>query len=231
PYEGYVWARSEKSVKFRVALESGDGARVHAEAELRVTGAEWQRLDFTVTPKGDEEAGRLAIVLRQPGAVVLGHVFLQPGEWGRFKGLPLRRDVVEGLIEQKLTVLRYGGSMVNHAGYRWKKMIGPRDRRPPGPGTWYRYSTNGWGVLDFLDLCEAAGFLGIPALNMGETPEDLADFIEYVNGPADSTWGRRRQADGHPAPYGLRYLELGNEERVDEKYFEQFRPLAEAVWA
>jgi alpha-L-arabinofuranosidase len=231
PYEGYVWARSEKPAKIRVALESGDGARVHAEAELRVTGAEWQRLDFTVTPKADEEAGRLAIMLRQPGAVVLGHVFLQPGEWGRFKGLPLRRDVVEGLVEQKLTVLRYGGSMVNHAEYRWKKMIGPRDRRPPTAGTWYRYSTNGWGILDFLNLCEAAGFLGIPAFNMGETPRDMADFMEYVNGPADGEWGRKRAADGHPAPYGLRYLELGNEERIDEAYYDQFRPLAEAIWA
>jgi alpha-L-arabinofuranosidase len=231
PYEGYVWVRSEKPAKFWVTLESGDGAKVHAEAELRSAGGEWQRLDFALTPKADEGAGRLAVVLRQPGAVVLGHVFLQPGEWGRFKGLPVRRDVAEGLVAQKLSVLRYGGSMVNDAEYRWKKMIGPRDRRPPYAGFWYRYSTNGWGVLDFLNLCEAAGFVGIPALNMGETPRDLADFIEYVNGPADSEWGRKRAADGHPAPYALRYLELGNEERIDDKYFELFRPMAEAVWA
>jgi alpha-L-arabinofuranosidase len=229
-YEGYVWARAEKPARLWVALESGDGARVQAETELRIAGGEWQRLDFTLTPKADEVAGRLALVLRQPGAVVIGHAFLQPGEWGRFHGLPLRRDVVEGLIEQKLTVLRYGGSMVNHAQYRWKNMTGPRDRRPPTAGTWYPYSTNGWGVLDFLNLCEAAGFLGIPALNMGETPRDLADFIEYVNGPPDSPWGRKRAADGHPTPYGLRYLELGNEERIDDKYFDQFRPLAEAIW-
>jgi alpha-L-arabinofuranosidase len=121
--------------------------------------------------------------------------------------------------------------MVNHPEYRWKKMIGPRDRRPPTAGTWYRYSSNGWGILDFLDLCEAAGFLGIPAFNMGESPRDMADFIEYVNGPADSEWGRKRVADGHPAPYNLRRLELGNEERIDEKYFETFRKLAEEIWA
>jgi alpha-L-arabinofuranosidase len=41
-------------------------------------------------------------------------------------------------------VLRYGGSMVNNDGYKWKKMIGPRDRRPPYAGHWYRYSSNGW---------------------------------------------------------------------------------------
>jgi alpha-L-arabinofuranosidase len=182
-------------------------------------------------PRADEHTGRLTLKLKRPGAVVVGHAFLQPGEWGRFEGLPLRKDVVEGLVAQKLSVLRYGGSMVNHDEYRWKKMIGPRDRRPPSAGTWYRYSTNGWGIIDFLDLCEAAGFLGIPAFNMGETPGDMAEFMRYVNSAPDSEWGRKRAADGHPRPYGVCYLELGNEERVDEKYFERFKALAEAIWA
>jgi alpha-L-arabinofuranosidase len=139
--------------------------------------------------------------------------------------------VLESLIDQRLTVLRYGGSMINHSEYRWKNMIGPRDRRPPHQGTWYRYSTNGWGIFDFLNLCEAAGFLAIPAVNMGESPQDMADFIEYVNGPSDSRWGRRRIEDGHAQPYNLRYLELGNEERIDAAYVERFRALAEAIWA
>jgi alpha-L-arabinofuranosidase len=156
---------------------------------------------------------------------------LQPGAWGRFKGLPVRRDVAEALVAQGLTVLRYGGSMVNAPEYRWEKMIGPRDRRPPYRGTWYPYSSNGWGIVDFVAFCEAAGFLAIPAFNMDETPQDLADFVEYVNGPADSRWGRKRAADGHPEPYRLKYLELGNEEAVDESYWQRFRPLAEAVWA
>ena len=115
--------------------------------------------------------------------------------------------------------------------YRWKDMIGPRDRRPPYHGTWYAYSSNGWGILDFLNFCEAAGFLGIPAFNLGETPQDMADFMEYVNGSRSSPWGRRRAADGHPAPYRLRYLELGNEEAVDEAYWLKFKALAEAIWA
>jgi hypothetical protein len=230
-YEGYVWVRGERPVELWLALESGDGSKVHAETRLRVESGDWDRMSFTFTPQADEETGRLALKLKQPGAVMIGHVFLQPGAWGRFKGLPLRKDVVDGLIEQKLGVLRYGGSMVNNDEYRWKKMIGPRDRRPPYTGFWYRYSTNGWGIIDFLDLCEAAGILGIPAFNMGESARDMADFIEYVNGSADSDWGRKRTADGHPRPYGLRYLELGNEERIDDKYVERFQALAEAIWA
>jgi hypothetical protein len=230
-YEGYVWAWAEKPADLWAALESPDGSRTRAETRLRVAGDGWQRLPFDLTPSDDEESGRLALKLKQPGAVVVGHAFLQPGPWGRFKELPVRRDVVEGLIDQKHSVLRYGGSMVNHPDYRWKNMIGPRDRRPPTAGTWYRHSSNGWGIVDFLNLCEAAGFLGVPAFNMGETPRDMADFVEYVNGPADGEWGRKRAADGHLQPYRLRYLELGNEERIDGRYFERFRPLAEAIWA
>ncbi|HVX11100.1 MAG TPA: alpha-L-arabinofuranosidase C-terminal domain-containing protein [Pirellulales bacterium] len=232
PYEGYVWVRSEKSTDLWLTLENADGA--HRVAEKRVSvprGESWQRFDFNLTPTADVDNGRLAVSLRQPGSVVLGHVFLQPGEWGRYHGLPDRRDVVTGLVEQRLTVLRYGGSMINHPAYRWKKMIGPRDRRPPHVGTWYGYSTNGWGIFDFLDLCDAVGWLAIPAVNMGESPSDMADFVEYVNGSPDSEWGRRRAADGHPEPYRLRYIELGNEERVDAAYVDRFRPLAEAIWS
>ncbi|MGA2255785.1 MAG: family 16 glycoside hydrolase, partial [Thermoguttaceae bacterium] len=230
PYEGYVWVRAEQPTTLFAALESREGSQVYAETTLAVAGNSWQRLYFTLTPSAADKAGRLALKLKQPGSIVLGHAFLQPGEWGRFKGLPVRRDVAEGLVDQGITVLRYGGSMVNQGDYKWKKMIGPRDRRPPYAGTWYRYSSNGWGIPDFMNFCEAAGFEYIPAFNMGETPQDMADFIQYAKGPAESQWGRRRVADGHSQPYRLRYMELGNEERVDENYFQKFKALAETIW-
>lgn len=120
--------------------------------------------------------------------------------------------------------------MINAKEYRWKKMIGPRDRRPPHRGTWYPYSSNGWGIIDFLDFCEAAGFLGIPAFNIEETPEDMVDFVEYVNGDRKTEWGAKRSEDSHPQPYHLKYIEIGNEEAINEYYFQRFKLLAEAIW-
>ena len=230
-YEGCLWVRSEHPVEFFVALESGDGQTVAAEARLIVTSNDWQRLEFNLTPDSNIIRGRFAVKLKQPGAITVGYVFLQPGEWGRFKGLPVRREVAEGMLDQGITVLRYGGSMVNAPGYRWEKMIGPRDRRPPYHGTWYSYASNGWGIPDFLNFCETAGFLGIPDFNVNESPSAMADFIEYANGPANTVWGARRLADGHPQPYGLKYLELGNEECVNEIYAAKFEALARAIWA
>lgn len=230
PYEGRIWLRADSPAEVWLSAESADGTKVYAETRVDAPAGDWIPADFTLLPTQGDTAGRLAVTLRKPGTVDVGYVFLQPGEWGRLKGLPVRKDVAEALIAQKLTVLRYGGSMVNAPEYRWKKMAGARDKRPPYKGTWYPYSTNGWGIIDFIDLCEACGFLYVPAFNMGETPEDMADFMEYVNGPASSPWGAKRAATGHPEPYRLKYLELGNEEKVDDEYLAKFRPLAEAIW-
>ena len=71
----------------------------------------------------------------------------------RFRGLPLRGDIGQAMVDQGLTFLRYGGTMINISGYRFKKMIGDRDKRPPYHGHWYRWSTNGFGIEDFLQFC------------------------------------------------------------------------------
>lgn len=231
PYNGFVWAKADRPATLHVSAEDQTGAVVLATKPLPVKAGDWQKIEFTLTPGTADTRGRLTLSLKEAGSVVLGHVAVHPGDWGQFKGLPVRRDVSEALINQGLTVLRYGGSMVNCPEYRWKKMIGPRDRRPPYRGTWYPYSTNGWGIIDFINFCEAAGFLCIPDLNMDETPQDMADFVEYINGPAESPWGRRRVQDGHPEPYRLKYIQLGNEEAVNETYWQKFKPLVEAIWS
>ena len=230
-YTGILDVRSDAPTTVWVALENADGSTVYAEESLSVTSNHWQQLGFNLTPSASDGNGRLAIKLKQPGSVVVGYAFLQPGPWGCFQGLPVRKDVVLGLVNQGITVLRYGGSMVNASAYRWKNMVGPRDRRPPYMGTWYPYSTDGWGIPDFLNLCEAAGFLAVPDFNLNETPQDMADFLRYVNGATNTVWGAQRLADGHPQPYNLKYLELGNEETVDAGYYQKFQALAAAIWA
>ena len=230
-YEGCVDVRADSPTPFTVALQSADGSVTYAQTNLLVSSNIWQQVKFTLTPSASDPSGRFAISLTQPGSVVIGYAFLSPGAWGRFAGLPVRNDLAQGLINQGVTVLRYGGSMVNAAAYRWKNMIGPRDGRPPYNGTWYPYSTDGWGILDFLNFCEAAGFLGVPDFNINEAPQDMADFMQYVNGATNTTWGARRAADGHPQPYNLKYIELGNEERVDANYYQKFQALAQAIWA
>jgi hypothetical protein len=152
-YEGVLDARADVLTPVTVALESADGMAIYAQTNLLVTSNNWQHLDFSLTPSTSDTNGRITISLTQPGSVVVGYAFLQPGAWGRFQNLPVRKDVADGLVTQGVTVLRYGGSMVNASGYRWKKMVGPRERRPPYTGTWYPYSSDGWAIPDFLNFC------------------------------------------------------------------------------
>lgn len=230
-YEGSLWARAVMPVQLIVTLEDEAGAHVAAEQTLSINSPQWQRVEFQLMPNVELSKGRFAIKLRQPGAVSLGYVELHPGSWGQFKGLPVRRDVAEAIIDQGVTVLRYGGSMVNNPNYLWKNMIGPRAQRQPYRGHWYAHSTNGFGILDFLNFCEAAGLEAIPAFSMHQTPEDMRDFIEYAKGDGKSGWSQRRVADGHPTPYRLKYLQLGNEERVDLAYAAKFEAMARLIWA
>jgi hypothetical protein len=233
-YDGHLWARAEGATSVVVSLASADGARVYATKQVAVGDGGrggWQRYDFALTPDATDAGGRLEVGLKAPGAVTLGYVFLEPGAWGRLGGLPVRGDVAAALREEGISAMRYGGSMVNNGEYRWKKMIGDRDRRPPYKNVWYAHSSNGWGIVDFLNFAEVAHIFPIPDFNADESPADMVDFIEYVNGDATTPWGARRVAEGHAAPYGLTHLELGNEERVDENYFKRFEPLARAIWA
>lgn len=236
PYEGVLRIRADRDTKVYVSLLDASGSEKLAEKLLDVKpGKDYQRLEFTLVPSGADKAGRFAISLKQPGSVTIGYAFLQPGAWGRFAGLPLRKDLVNALIAMGVRVVRYDGSMVNKCPdgqlYKWKEMIGPRDLRKPYRGNFNPYASHGFGIFDFLNLCEKAGFLAVPGVRTDETPADMVDFVEYVNGPADSPWGRKRAADGHPAPYNLTHLEIGNEDRLDDHYAERFEMLARAIWA
>jgi hypothetical protein len=230
-YDGCLDARADAPVTVTLSLESTNGLAIYAQTNLLVASNNWEHLNFSLTPSSGDTNGQFVITLTQPGSVTVGYAFLEPGAWGQFAGLPVRKDVAQGLVNQGVTVLRYGGSMVNAAGYRWTNMIGARDLRPPYNGTWYPYSSDGWGIPDFLNFCEAAGFLGIPDFNINETPQDMANFIQYATGLTNSVWGAKRMADGHPQPYNLPYLELGNEEAVNNIYYQKFQAIAQAIWA
>jgi alpha-L-arabinofuranosidase len=242
-YEGTVVVRADKredagDVELVAALQRGDGDATYAETVIVVPAdGEWHVVDFELTPDAADTQSRLAMMLRAPGSVAFDYVALHPGEWGRFKGLPVRKDIADALVDQGLTVLRYGGGMINTRDlearsvgpvYRWKHMIGPRADRAPYWGSFYRYASNGFGIIDFLAFCQAAGFLAVPTLSSLEDPQDVADFIEYVNGDASTEWGARRIADGHPEPFDVKYLCVGNEE-WGQHYVDEFGPLVDAI--
>lgn len=207
PYEGYIRVKSARPTELWVSLRQEDGS-VLAERKL-VANGNYERLAFDLTPSADDAKGRFAITLKQPGSVTLGYVFLQPGAWGRYKGLPIRKDLAEALLAQGIRVLRFNGGMIEVPGYRWKNLRGPRDERAPYDGFYDRYCSSGFGPAEAIAFGKAAGIPVITGLNIDETPEDVADFI---------------------ATCRPRFYQVANETHFDRKYVDKFESVAEAVW-
>ena len=236
-FQGRVYLRArDMRGGVTVALLSADGTRTYAAQTFRDITGNWSRYSFRFKSNDADKNARFAVWLDRPGTLWLDQAVLMGTGAEQFRGLPVRADIAKALVREGITFLRYGGTMVNVPGYRWKTMIGDSDRRPPYVGNWYPYSTNGFGIEDFLRFCEAAHIEPAFALNIEETPQDAADLVDYLNGPPATVWGRRRAANGHPAPYHVHYIEIGNEEVIGgddaagyAHYVERFRVLSQAM--
>lgn len=219
-----------------VALQSNDGKKEYARYKINGVNEKWNKYSFELTSNNNDTNARFTIFIDKPGKLWIDQVTLMSTGKYQFKGLPFRNDIGQAIVNQGLNFLRYGGTMVNAPEYRFKKMIGDRDKRPPYRGHWYSYSTNGFGIEDFLQFCEAAGFTPSFAINIEETAEDAADMIEYLNGSTDTKWGKIRAQNGHPKPYGVKYIEIGNEEVIHsddaagyDHYIDRFNEIYEAI--
>ncbi|HLK59701.1 MAG TPA: family 16 glycoside hydrolase [Chthonomonadaceae bacterium] len=237
-YAGRLYLRQQGYAgRVIVALQSADGTQTYAQQALAPGGTDWTRREFTLHTTTTDPNARFGIGIDQPGTVWVDQVTLMPTGSDLFHGLPFRADIGKALAAEGLTFLRYGGSMVNAPEYRWKQMIGDRDHRPQYLGTWYPHSTDGFGIEEFLQFCEAAHIEPAFAINIEETPQDAADLVEYLNGPVSSPWGARRAANGHPKPYHVHTIEIGNEEAIggDQReyahYLERFKLLEPTMHA
>jgi alpha-N-arabinofuranosidase len=146
-----------------------------------------------------------------------------------------RVDLMQFLADMHPTFLRLpGGNFLEGTTiadrFQWKNTIGPLEARPGHLGPWTYRSSDGLGLLEYLLWCEELSIepvLGVYAgysldgsfVNPGPELEpyvqDALDEIEYVTGGSDTVWGARRAADGHPAPFPLQYVEIGNEDFFD----------------
>ena len=175
----------------------------------------------------------------------LDHVSLFPAD--AVAGL-FRRDLVEKLAALRPSFLRFpGGCWVEgdtmKDAYRWKTTIGDRWNRRTQWNIWKYWSTSGVGFHEYLLLCEALKAKPLFCINVGmshketvpmdrmdEFVQDALDCLEYCNGPVTSKWGAVRAAAGHPEPFGLAYLEIGNE-NGGKAYEERYKLMADAVAA
>ncbi|KAA6338026.1 Extracellular exo-alpha-L-arabinofuranosidase [termite gut metagenome] len=235
-YEGVLRIKADTPTTVYVSLRDEQG-KVLAEKPYLIKGdGTYEKLTFEFTSNGDALEGSFGISLKTPGQIELGYAFLQPGEWGRVMGYPLRKTFIDALKKQGITAIRYNGSMVDVGvdtyNYRWKKMIGPIDeRRITYRSGFSPYATHSFAFIEMLQLAEAIGAECIIGMSMDETSEDIRDFVAYVNGAVTSKWGALRAEHGHPEPYNLKYIQVDNERQMTQGYLECVKKFALAAWA
>jgi alpha-N-arabinofuranosidase len=238
-YTGSFFAKSDKegALPVQIALTSDQSGKVLAKAVVSVSGAEWKEYRFTMrsgTVAASSE-NHLELTLDRPATLWLQLVSLFPPTYrDRLNGN--RADIMEKLAAMHPSFLRFpGGNYLEgnriETRFDWKKMIGPLVDRPTHPSTWSYHSTDGMGLLEFLEWCEdlrmqpllavyagysLGGQVVKPGPDLDSYVQDALDEIEYVTGGPDTKWGAIRAKNGHPAPFTLSYVEIGNEDNFDK---------------
>ena len=216
---------------------------MHASATVAAITDHWAQYKLTLmtgqlTPSANN---RFVISAASKGTVNFNLVSLFPPVFKERTGAALggrpttgfRPDIMQVLDEMHPAFLRFpGGNYVEGPNlndrYNFKITIGPWENRPGHGGSWGYRSSDGMGLLEFLEWCEELKMEPVLAvwaglnLNGGRGVvtgdalkpyiQDALDEIEYVSGDATTEWGARRAKDGHPDPFKLTYVEIGNED-------------------
>ena len=198
--------------KVQIALQSANGSKEYARTEIEGLTDEWQRFDTELTPNESDVKARFVLELAEEGTIWADQVLLCTESY------PFRSDLTEAFRHEHLTFLRYGGTMVNATQYMTHDMIGSRLERQPYYGHWYRFSTNGFAIPEFVEFARLIGAEPTFAINIEDNPTDVLALLQYIE------------------PYNLRYIEIGNEECIGssarsayEHYVERYLVLYDAI--
>lgn len=223
-----------------VRLEDSDGNSCSDAAEFKNIASEWAKSTAILTTSKTVPHARLVIRPGANGKVWLDFVSLFPERTWKARPNGLRADIAQMVADLKPGFVRFPGGCVVEGGttetaYNWKLTIGPVEERPERWGPWNYRRTHGIGLYEYLQFFEDigaeplwVGFCGqtcifrrhrgetVPMSEMAWVRDNFLDVVEYANGDRDSVWGAKRTAAGHAAPFGLKYVEIGNENQGPE---------------
>ena len=236
-YTGSFYAKTDTpGTPITVSLQNDLSGAVAATATVTGTSGEWKQYSFTLRTGAAAITtdNHLLLTIPRPATVWFALVSLFPPTY-RNRANGNRIDLMEKLAAMHPNFLRLpGGNYLegDHIPerYIWKNTIGPLVDRPTHPSPWHYRSSDGMGLLEFLEWCEdlkiepvLAVYAGYSMMQEhvepGEKLEpyvaDALDEIEYVSGDTGTKWGAERAKNGHPAPFPLHFIEVGNEDFFD----------------
>jgi alpha-N-arabinofuranosidase len=253
-YKGSFYAKVDDPAVGPVTanLISDTTGAVLAKARIALIPGPWSRYQYTLTTAAiaPSSANHLQLTVAHPGSLWLQLVSLMPPTFhDRPNGN--RSDLMERMAGLHPKFLRLpGGNYLEgdtlNDWYNWKTTIGPLVDRPGHQAPWTYYSSDGLGLLEFLEWCEdlkvepvLAVYAGYalrgqhiaPGKDLEPFVQSALDEVEYVTGDTSTKWGAERAKDGHPVPFPLHYIEIGNEDWFDKSgsYDARFAQFAKAL--
>lgn len=238
--------------RVRASLRSADGKELaNHDFDAVKPGDTWTRHSATLKVAGTDPKAEFVLQFQGAGSLQLDWVSLFPPT---YKNRPngLRPDLAKHLEQMKPAFIRYpGGCYVEGHSFEgapdWRTMVCPPEERPGTWSVWQYRSSDGFGYHEFLQFCEDIGsdalyvaFCGMTCHPENNWPLDeidpviqqTLDAIEYALGPVTSKWGAVRAKMGHPAPFPLKYVEIGNEHppALYGDYYKKFRAAIKAKY-
>lgn len=225
----YARAAAGFSGSVAVSLESANGSTAYAQSTVGGLTTSWQHFSVALVPNTTDTNARLALRISQTGSVYLDFVSLFPAQTFNNRTNGLRPDLANMLVNLKPSFMRFpGGSWVDGANladaYHWELTVGDPANRIERSNIWGYMVDNGLGFHEYLQMCEdlgaspllcincgMAGSQAVATNNLGPWVQEALDAIQYANGDTNTPWGAQRAANGHPAPFNLQYIEIGNE--------------------
>ncbi len=248
-YPGSVYLRSTDGSTKSITIAAGDSKKGAPAATAKISGitAEWKKFTFTITAAETTTDGKLGLYADTPGQFDVDFVSLFEADIYKNEPNGLRRDLAEMLEAMHPAFIRFPGGCIVHGmtledRYQWKKTIGPVEERIETPNFWGYQQSYGIGFYEYFRLCEDIGAEPLPVLSVGmahggertninelsQYTQDALDLIEWATGPADSKWGKLRAEAGHPAPFKLNYIGIGNED-CGADYLPRFQIMAAKI--
>ena len=217
-YEGSVWLKGKSSDGIIVRLLGDTGQQT--ENAIGRPSPDWRQYSFTLKPNWSCDNASLRIGAKSKSEVWIDQVSLMPGTWKQKGGF--RPDLLKAVAELKPPVIRWPGGCFASS-YQWKTGIGPQHKRLPHPREiWDDLDVYSFGTDEFVRMCRTVGAEPLIVVNIGSKSwnsdaethnytQDILDWIEYCNGPADSKWGKVRAANGNREPHNVKFWEIDNE--------------------
>jgi alpha-N-arabinofuranosidase len=255
-YRASIYAKAAPGFAgpLELSIQSDDGRTTYATGTIAGLTQSWKQYELTLQTRGTAPttAARYVLTLDRPGKIWLSLVSLFPPTF-RDQANGFRPDIMQMMVDMKPKFLRFPGGNYLEGDqiadrFDWKKTVGPLSDRPGHKAPWSYRSSDGLGLYEYLLWCEdmnaepvLAVYAGYalkgahvdPGPNLEPYVQDALDEIEYVTGPATSKWGALRAKAGHPQPFKLTYVEVGNEDWFDKSgsYDQRFAQFNAAIKA